>query len=103
MPSDHKEIEIRRKLLLRFQTALLGMITPALRGVAVSWTDRTIVGRLLFDSDVADNEFECASDVEAEVAAAFPDHEVGIKAETYPHPRPMIERGLDAWVYRRKE
>ena len=103
MISGSNEIEMRSKVLLAFQTALLGMVTPFLRGVAVAWSDKAITGRLLFDSDVAIEERECASDVEAEVAAAFPDHEVDVKAETYSFPKPMNEKGLVAWVYRRRE
>jgi hypothetical protein len=103
MNRESEEIELRSKVLLTFQTALLGMISSSLRGVTVTWSDEAITGRLLFDRDVGIEERECASDIEAEIAAAFPDHGVEVKSVTYNFPRPMNEQGLAAWVYRRKE
>ena len=103
MNTENTDLQLRRDVLLTFQVALLGMVGPSLRGVTVSWADRKIVGRLLFDGEVGADERECASDVEAEIAASFPDHEIEVTAGRCDFPEPVNERGLTAWVYRRKE
>lgn len=97
------ELELRRGVLLTFQVALLGMVTPSLRGVTVGWDKRRIVGRCLFDGRVGESEVEAASEVEAEVMASFPDHEVSVTAEQLDEPAPLNSRSLTAWVYCRKE
>jgi hypothetical protein len=97
------DIRLRHDVLLGFQVALLGMVTPSLRGVTVAWDEGSITGRLFYDGELADDADETASDVEAEIAASFPEHEVVITAERYDAPASMNDRGLMAWVYRRRE
>lgn len=103
MSTDNKNIELRHEVLLAFQTALLGMIESSLRGVTIAWSDRSISGHFLFDGEIGAEERECASDVEAEIAASFPNHKIELTAETCNFPGSLNERGLAAWVYRRKE
>ena len=103
MTSDITDLQLRRDVLLAFQVALLGMVGHRLRGVTVAWSDCVISGRLLFDGELGADEAECASDVEAEIAASFPTHEIEVVAQRYDAPEPLNERGLMAWVYRRKE
>lgn len=100
---SNPELEFRRAVLLTFQVALLGMVTPSLRGVTVGWDERRIVGRCFFDGRVGESEVEAASEVEAEVMASFPDHEVSVTAERLDEPVPLNSRSLTAWVYCRKE
>lgn len=103
MTNETKHLQLRRDVLLAFQVALLGMVEPSLRGVTVAWSDRKVSGRLLFHGEIGDDERETASDVEAEIAASFSEHEIEVTAERCDLPQGLIERGLMAWVYRRKE
>lgn len=95
--------EFRRRVLLTFQVALLGMVTPALRGVTVRWGERRILAHCLFDGPTGEEEREACSDIEAEVMASFPDHEVDVFARRIDAPKDLTPELLDAWVYRRKE
>ena len=98
-----QELELRRRVLLTFQVALLGMVTPSLRGVTVRWDERSILAHCLFDGPTGEEEREACSDIEAEVMASFPDQEVNVLPRRVDAPRDLTSELLDAWVYRRKE
>jgi len=97
------ELELRQRVLLVFQVALLGLVTPTLRGVTVGWDDRRIRARFFFDGPTGETEREACSDIEAEVLASFPGHEVEVTAERLDAPQDLAPGILGAWVYRRKE
>ena len=101
MNTEPDELSFRRDVLLRFQVALLGMVEPHLRGVTVGWSATEIEATMFFDGRLGDDEEEVASDVEAELVASFPDHQVTVVAERLdpPETTPMRE----AWVYKRRE
>jgi len=95
--------EFRRRVLVGFQVALLGMVTPSLRGITVGWDERRIVGRCFFDGPIGESERETCSDIEAEIMASFAEHDVEVVAERLDAPQDLTTELLDAWVYRRKE
>lgn len=99
----HSASELRQRVLLAFQVALLGMVTPSLRGVTVRWDERRILGRCFFDGPIGVAEREVCSDIEGEVIASFPEHEVQVIAERLDSPRDLTAESLGAWVYRRRE
>jgi len=103
MNSEPNDLQLRRDVLLAFQVALLGMVGNCLRGVTVGWSDTRISGCMLFDGHVGADEQDCAADVEAEITANFPLHEVEVIAERCDVPEPLNARNRMAWVYRRKE
>ena len=74
----HQDRELRRRVLLTVQVALLGMVTPSLRGVTVHWDDRRILAHCFFDGPIGEEERETCSDIEAEVMASFPNHKVDV-------------------------
>lgn len=96
-------LELRRRVLLTFQVALLGMVTPSLRGVTVHWDERRILAHCLFDGPAGEEEREACSDIEAEILASFPGHEVSVLPRRVDAPGDLASELLDAWVYRRKE
>jgi hypothetical protein len=63
--------EMRIRVLLSLQRALLGMVTPSLQGVAVAWEARRITGRFIYDADGDDDGI--VREVETEVLADFED------------------------------
>lgn len=48
---DLSSEQLRTRVLLSIQRALLGMVTPSLRGVAVTWGDSAINARFIYDAD----------------------------------------------------
>jgi hypothetical protein len=93
----------RRSVLLTFQVSLLGMVPANLRGVTVGWTEKDIRAIFFFDQCFGDVEWEIVSDVEGEIMASFPDHEIRLKGIRLDFPHELNTHTLQAWVYRRKE
>ena len=103
MIDTNVEITLRRDVLLTFQVALLGMVDQRLRGVTVSWDVEKVRGRLFFDGPIGDVEVETASDIEAEIMASFPGHQVSVTSHRCDAPADLIAHGLKVWVYRRRD
>lgn len=73
--------ELRVRVLLTLQVALLGMVTANMRSVAVSWTDKDVRIRVVFDERVSPEDAELASEIESEVISHLPHHTVRCQAE----------------------
>ncbi len=67
------DVEIRTKLLLSVQRALLGAVSPSLREVSCGWQDHKISLRFVFDGKILETDREAAHIVGSEVIADFPD------------------------------
>jgi hypothetical protein len=96
-----REDTMRPSVLLSFQTALLGGITPQLRGVTVDWDDRRIEGVFVFESREAGEAI--VHEVEEHVLRIFPHHSVSLRSLTWQPSRALDPTALREWVYRRKE
>lgn len=101
--TNNDEINFRGDVLLTFQVALLGMIVPSLRGVTVGWDSKKIIAKCFYDGEIGDEEAEMASEVETEIYASYPDHEVEVRAFRLDYPVQLNPHVLQAWVYCRKE
>ena len=65
----------RAKVLLIAQSALVGGIFPLLRRVCISWGLDSVVLRYYVDAALSDDDRECITTIEAEMAADLPDFE----------------------------
>jgi len=74
-------VELRVRVLLTLQVALLGMVTANMRSVLVSWTDRDVRVRIVFDRAVLSEDVEVVSEIESEVISHLPSHNVHCLAE----------------------
>jgi len=98
-----KKTQLREQILLTFQVAILGMVTPNLRGITVGFDSEKIRSVFIYDGPVTDIEEEVLSDIEAEIIASFPNHTIELEVKRNDHPASISEEYLDAWVYRRLE
>lgn len=73
--------ELRIRVLLTLQVALLGMVTANMRSVLVSWTDKDVRVRVVFDRAISSEDVELVSEIETEVISHLPDHTVHCQAE----------------------
>jgi hypothetical protein len=90
------------EIALVLQTALLGEVGPALRGVGFTVNDDTLVLSFQFDGPISDVDRESASCVETEVMAALrPSTRVSSAVIRADSPSPV--KGVARWVYRRRE
>jgi len=67
------DLEIRTKLLLSTQRALLGAVSPALREVSCGWQAMKIKLRFVYDGEISDQDRDAAHIVGAEVISDFPE------------------------------
>lgn len=93
----------RPQVLLTFQVALLGMIPPSLRAVTVGWRADRIDALLVFDGPLESRDQELCWELEAEVAASFPELDVSVGSVRLDAPLSFAQHLLDAWVYARLE
>ena len=96
--------DIRAKLLLSVQRALLGAVSPRLRAVTCGWEGFEITLRFVFDGEVADPDLEDAGVVASEVAADFPaPWTVDEDIARLDYPDDLRPGALALWAFRRKE
>lgn len=98
--NNSKQIVVDAKLSI--QRALLGRVTPNLRAVVLSVSDKEIQLRFYFDGSVGDLETELASEAETEVMADY-DSSWSVEAACI---RADISDQLNdggVWVYQRNE
>jgi hypothetical protein len=69
---------------MSLQVALLGMVTDSMRSVLVSWTDKDVQIRVVFDKMISQDEEELASEIESEVISHLPEHTIRCQAEFCP-------------------
>lgn len=100
--STPKSLMERDQVALVLQTALLGEVSPALRGVGFALEDDNV--RLLFyyDGVICDEDRESASTVETEVMAGLGRPE-RVTSEVIRFDTPKKLPDPDCWVYRRRE
>lgn len=77
-----KTTELRVRVLLTMQVALLGMVTANMRSVLVSWTETSVNVRIVFEGAVSPADSELVSEIESEVMSHLPDHAVICKTES---------------------
>lgn len=74
-------VEVRVRVLLTLQVALLGMVTASMRAVLVSWTDKDVLVRVVFDRELSPEDVDLVSEIESEVISHLPNHTVHCQAE----------------------
>jgi hypothetical protein len=95
-------IELRFRVLLSMQRALLGVITPALRSVAVSWDEGEIAARFTYETDDPE-DIESVREAETRVIADFEDKTTRFWIEVVPMPSPVWFHEGEVFVYQRQE
>jgi hypothetical protein len=98
------EIELRQRVLLSMQRALLGEVTPDLRGVTAGWDTTRLDAIFVYDGVVTELVTEAVAVIETQVIADFfPELAVRFVAVRSPVPSDLNHFARRAWVYRRRE
>jgi hypothetical protein len=92
----------REQVALILQVALLGEVSPALRGVAFRVGDREVQVEFYYDGSVSEEDRESASCVVTEVIAALPE-DFSVSEEIVQFDAPARLPTVEAWAYRRRE
>lgn len=93
--------ELRVRVLLTMQVALLGMVTGNMRSALVAWNETEVRIRLVFEGSVLLEEQELASEIESEVISHLPDHFVQCRAESCLEPEKVIPIADEVFVFQR--
>ena len=86
-------VDLRTRVLLSLQRALLGAVFPSLRGVTVEWDERNVHIICYLHGPAAASEVATLSCVETEVIADLPDHKVRLDAVRCDAPAKMSSLG----------
>lgn len=92
----------QESLALAIQTALLGEVSPALRGVVFTRENANVALSFFFDGEIEEEDRESASCVESELVAVLPP-EVTVRTEIIRRDPPATLHAAGWWVYRRRE
>lgn len=96
--------DMRVRMLLSMQRALLGQVGPAVRAIACRWTDESIHVRVVVDGAIGDADAEAMSEAETEVMADFPSRiTVRFRLERRDHPAPVGHENGELRVFHRLE
>lgn len=95
-------VNLRAKVLLSTTRALLGVITPSVRGITVDYKREFIKLRAYFDIGATEEEKELISDAHGEIIGDFPE------MKTFPYeeidlPFPEKMHVFSDWIYMRYE
>jgi hypothetical protein len=96
------KIDIRPRILLSVQRALLGEVFPAMRGVTAGWDDSTVRIVCYIDGPISPMDQERLSVVESEVLADLSD-DYQVRLDIIRCDEPANLTPLKAWAYRRRE
>lgn len=95
--------QLRVRLLLSIQRALLGEVTPNIRAVTAGIDENAITLRWIIDGEITDELEDDLSAAGAEVIADFETHQIAEEFVRSDAPRPLDELYLDHIAYVRKE
>jgi hypothetical protein len=96
-------IQLRSRVLLSAQKALLGAIYPEIRAIAIGFDDlERLTIKMFLDRIPNDDDYEALSDISGEILGDIEFNSVEELCE-YTIEKPIPLNGLDAFVYSRKE
>ena len=98
-----KDNDVRISVLLTMQVALLGAVGPDVREVLCRWSASEISIRAVFDGPVREDDAEAMLEVETEMMASFPGHDISLVCERCDAPQAILMRDGEQAVFARLE
>lgn len=93
----------RAEIVLAATRALLGIVTPNVRGMAVTTGGAEIFGLFFFEECPTEEEHKDVLRAQTRMETDFPMFRVSCRAIWWPPPDPLVLMDGEAWVYPRKE
>jgi hypothetical protein len=97
------DLPLRVQVSLSLGRALWGVPTPALRAVTVSWDEKWLKPRFVYDQPPSEIERDLVSASATELVADFTAHKVDESWEVIPWPEPLHLQPGEAWAFLRYE
>lgn len=98
-----ESFNLRSTVLLALQLALLGEITPNIRGITCGWDESKIMINFYFDGEFTEEEQESMECVASEVISSIPKLKIDVQCKRVDAPELLASYKLLNWVYLRKE
>ena len=95
--------DLRRSVLLTMQVALLGAVGPDVRKILCRWNASEIRVRAVFDGPIHEDDAEAMNEVETEMMASFPGHDISVVCERHDAPLEIPRRDDEQAVFARLE
>jgi len=95
--------DLRVGVLLTMQVALLGAVGPDVRKVLCRWNASEIRVRAVFNGPIREDDAEVMLEVETEMMASFPNHDISLVCERHDAPQPVPMRDGERAVFARRE
>ena len=95
--------DLRVSVLLAMQVALLGAVGPDVRKILCRWNASEIRARAVFDGPIREGDAEVMLEVETEMMASFPRHDISLVCERHDAPQPISRRDDEQAVFARLE
>lgn len=93
--------ELRTRVLLALQVALLGAVTERMRSVLVSWTASEVRVRLFFANELTKADLENSAEIETELASHLPDQAISCAAFSCVPGEKVVPGAGEVFVYQR--
>jgi hypothetical protein len=90
-------------VLLAAQMALLGRVTPQIRGVTCGWDSTTIMFRVISDGSLPEDDRDDLGAAASEIVSHFTAMRIEAEFLEESDDRDLQPLMLCAWVYRRKD
>jgi hypothetical protein len=98
------DADIRLRLMLSTQRALLFAVPPSLRAVTCGWQGTEVKLRFIFDGPISEDDQERAQIIGTEVIGDFPPPwTIAEEIERLDHPTDLRAAALPLWVFARSE
>ena len=97
------QIDLRVKVLLGMQVALLGAIGEGVRKILCQWNESEIRVRAIFDGEICEAEAEAILEAETEMMANFVHHNVSFVCERCDVPNKISQGKDECAVFARLE
>ena len=96
-------MDLRQKLILSATRAMLGAVTPNLRGVTFGYDSDSLILRAYFDPGATEDDKELVDVALTEMISDFPDEFSTCKYEAVDLAFPAKMQMLKEWVFLRSE
>lgn len=98
-----EKISTRIHVILSFIRALLGEVSPVLRGITLGLKGKEVKLICYFDGEIQEDDIDSMNSVEAEMLADLPEMVIDFALVRLDYPESLSGKELDEWLFLRRE
>jgi len=97
-----KNTQLRIRVLLALQAALLGMVTKRMHAVLVSWDEVRVNLRVVFDNELVSEDVELVGEIETQIISHLPEHSISAVADVVSTGEKTNQKAGEVFVFLRQ-